>query len=64
MAILEQRSCAPKTDPETPANRPMRIGLSPAVEKMFGVLVGNIDEAGEVTSPESEAPRPKQPGAA
>ena len=64
MAPPEQRSKDRQTEPKTPGNRLTRTGLSPTVEKMFGALVEKVDEANKVTSPEPEAPRPKQPGAA
>ena len=64
MPLPEQHDKDRQTEQSAQENRLTQTGLSPIVEKMFGALVENFDEAKEVTSPESEAPKPKRPGAA
>ena len=64
MAILVESKQTPKHEPGAAGNQSVRLGLSPTVEKMFGVLVDKLEEPKEVTSSESGATQPKRPSAA
>ena len=48
-------------DQAPPRQRPIRIGLSPTVEKMFGALADGSDETKEDYFSELEAKRASQP---
>ncbi|MDE0342631.1 MAG: hypothetical protein OXK82_05575 [Deltaproteobacteria bacterium] len=64
MPLPEQQNRDRQTKQSAQESGLTQTGLSPIVEKMFGALVENFDETKEVTSPESEASKPKRPGAA
>ena len=60
----EQRDEAADAAPEAPVRRVTGVGLSPAVEKMFGALVDELAVAGAQSTSEPEARRAPRPGAA
>ena len=64
MAGSEQRDEAADAAPKAPVRRVTGVGLSPAVEKMFGALVDEQAAAGAQSTPEPEARRAPRPGAA
>ncbi len=51
------------SDDHPPLSPSIRIGLSPTVEKMFGALADETNEAKEDYFSELEAKRASQPGA-
>lgn len=57
MAMPEERDDVTPSDKKTPGQRLTQAGLSPTVEKMFGVLVDGSDEAKEDYLAELEAKR-------
>lgn len=59
----KQRDEAADTGPEAPVTRVTGMGLSPAVEKMFGALVDE-QAAGAKSTAKPEARRAARPGAA
>ncbi len=63
MTGSKQRDEATDTDPEAPMTRSIGVGLSPAVETMFGALVDE-QAAGAKSTEEPEARRAARPGAA
>lgn len=60
----EQRDEAADAGPEAPVKRVGGLGLSPAVEKMFGALVDEQGVAAAQPAAEPEARRASRPGAA
>ncbi len=63
MTGSKQRDKAADTGPEAPVTQVTGVGLSPAVEKMFGALVDE-QAAGAKSTAELEARRAARPGAA
>ncbi len=63
MTGSKQRDKAADTSPEAPVTQVTGVGLSPAVEKMFGALVDE-QAAGARPGAEPEARRAARPGAA
>ena len=64
MTAPENRDKVANAGPEAPAPRVTGVGLSPAVEKMFGALVDEQATAVAQSTTEPEARRASQPGAA
>ena len=60
----ENRDEAADAGPEAPVTRVTGVGLSPAVEKMFGALVDERAGAATQSTAEPEAQRVPRPGAA
>ena len=64
MAVPEERDDVMLGDQKVPRQVPLRVGLSPTVERMFGALVDSADEADGDSSAELEtkgASRPNCP---
>ena len=55
IAVSEERDDRMVDDQEVPRPAPLRVGLSPTVEKMFGALVDLTDESDEDGSAELDA---------
>ena len=64
MSVPEKRDEARDAEPKAPVKRVTRVGLSPAVEKMFGALVDEEVGAGAQSTSEAETQRASRPGAA
>lgn len=63
MADPEKRDEVQDAEPKAPVRRVTGVGLSPAVEKMFGALVDEQAPAAEQPTSEPEARRASRPGA-
>ena len=64
MTATENRDEVADAGPEAPAPRVTGLGLSPAVEKMFGALIDEQGAAAAQSNAEPEARRASRPGAA
>ena len=64
MTVPEQCDEVADARPEAPVRRVGGLGLSPAVEKMFGALVDEQAATGAQPTAEPEARRATRPGAA
>ncbi len=64
MAVSEKRDEARNAEPNAPVRRVTGVGLSPAVEKMFGALVEDQPAARTRSTSEPETQRASRPGAA
>ena len=64
MAGPERNDEAANAVPEAPVKRVKGLGLSPAVEKMFGALVDEQGASGTQSTAEPEARCAPRPGAA
>ena len=57
MAVPEERDDVTSSEQKTPGQVPLRTGLSPTVEGMFGALVEGSDQSKEEYFGELEAKR-------
>lgn len=64
MSVPEKRDEARDAEPKASVKRATGVGLSPAVEKMFGALVDEEGATGVPSPSEAEAQRASRPGAA
>ena len=64
MSVPEKHNEARNPEPKGPVKRVTGVGLSPAVEKMFGALVDEETTAGARSTAEAETQRVSRPGAA
>ena len=61
MTIPEKRDEAPDAEPKASVKRLTGVGLSPAVEKLFGALVDEQAAAGAPSASQPEAERASRP---
>ena len=64
MTAPKNRDEVADAGPESPAPRVTGVGLSPAVEKMFGALIDEQAAAAAQSTAEPKARRASRPGAA
>lgn len=64
MAVPEKRDESRDAEPKAAVRRVTGVGLSPAVEKMFGALVDEQAATGAQSTSEPQAQRASRPGAA
>lgn len=64
MSGPEKRDEVPDAEPKAPVRRVTGVGLSPAVERMFGALVDERAAAATQSTSEAEVQRASRPGAA
>ena len=62
MAVRKKRDDATPGVRKAPQRAPLRTGLSPTVERMFGALVDTSDEGEDDNSAASEGKRASRPG--